>query len=124
MAAPTAPHPSLDWVGDRIKDFRRVPPARIKPHPRHWRRHGPDQQRAMQGLWQRLGYVNALLVRAIASAHTRWSSRAQLQRGDPVSGSFAQTLESVHYAEPKMAHSTTNHSHRFEFLGSRGVMLV
>ena len=91
MAAPTAPHPSLDWVGDRIKDFRRVPPALIKPHPRNWRRHGPDQQRAMQGLLQRLGYVNDLLVRAIASVHTRLSRRAQLQRGDPVSVASSST---------------------------------
>jgi hypothetical protein len=65
MAAPTATRSPLDWVGDRIKDFRRVPPARIKLNPCNWRRHGPDQQRAMQGLLQRLGYVNALLVREI-----------------------------------------------------------
>jgi hypothetical protein len=54
------------FVQDRIVELRRVPAAALVPHPQNWRRHGPDQQAAMRGLLDQLGYVNALLVRPLA----------------------------------------------------------
>lgn len=62
---PGSPAPDGKWLQDRIREFRRVPPSTLVPHPKNWRRHPPDQQTAMQGLLYRLGYVNALLTREL-----------------------------------------------------------
>src|SRR5262249_36892460 len=63
MASPKRPNRPESWFRDRITELRRVPAAALVPHPHNWRRHGPDQHAAMRGLLERLGYVNAFLVR-------------------------------------------------------------
>src|SRR5256712_12446410 len=63
MKRPAPPRTPETWFRVRITELRRVPAAALVPSPHNWRRHGPDQQSAMRGLLERLGYVNALLVR-------------------------------------------------------------
>jgi ParB-like chromosome segregation protein Spo0J len=52
-------------VRDRIKELRRVPAAQLRPHPRNWRRHPPQQQQALRGLLAEIGYADALLAREL-----------------------------------------------------------
>lgn len=60
---------SDDWFRDRIREFRRVPAELITPHPKNPRRHGPDQKFAMRGLLEKIGYVDALIVRELPDGH-------------------------------------------------------
>lgn len=50
---------------DRIKDFRRVRADQLVPHPKNWRRHGPQQRAALKGLLSELGIVDAVIVREL-----------------------------------------------------------
>ena len=50
---------------DRIKELRRVPASRLKPHPRNWRTHPGAQRHALMSLLQEIGCANALLVREL-----------------------------------------------------------
>ncbi len=50
---------------DRIKDFRRVRADQLVPHPKNWRRHGPQQRAALKGLLSELGMVDAVIVREL-----------------------------------------------------------
>ncbi|HEX3725608.1 MAG TPA: hypothetical protein VHV08_05170 [Pirellulales bacterium] len=52
-------------IRDRIKDFRRVPAAELRPHPRNWRTHPQAQQDAMRGVLAEIGYADALLAREL-----------------------------------------------------------
>jgi hypothetical protein len=52
-------------IRDRIKDFRRVPAANLRPNPRNWRKHPPHQQDALRGLLAEVGYADALLAREL-----------------------------------------------------------
>lgn len=52
-------------IRDRIKELRRVPAALLRPHPRNWRRHPPQQQDALRGLLNEIGYADALLAREL-----------------------------------------------------------
>jgi ParB-like chromosome segregation protein Spo0J len=52
-------------IRDRIKDFRRVPAAGLRPNPRNWRTHPLAQEEAMRGILAEIGYADALLVREL-----------------------------------------------------------
>jgi hypothetical protein len=53
-------------IRDRIKEFRRVQANVLRPNPRNWRTHPPEQQDALRGVLAEIGYANALLARELA----------------------------------------------------------
>src|ERR1043165_2607769 len=53
-------------IRDRIKELRRVRAAELRPNPRNWRLHPPQQQDALRGVLAEVGYADALLVRELA----------------------------------------------------------
>jgi hypothetical protein len=52
-------------IRDRIKELRRVRAADLRPNPRNWRIHPPEQQDALRGLLAEIGYADALLTREL-----------------------------------------------------------
>ncbi|HVT27430.1 MAG TPA: ParB N-terminal domain-containing protein [Lacipirellulaceae bacterium] len=52
-------------IRDRIKELRRVQAADLRPNPRNWRTHPPQQQDALRGLLAEVGYADALLAREL-----------------------------------------------------------
>jgi hypothetical protein len=53
-------------IRDRIKELRRVKAAELRPNPRNWRLHPPEQQDALRGVLAEVGYASALLARELA----------------------------------------------------------
>jgi hypothetical protein len=53
-------------IRDRIKELRRVKAESLRPNPRNWRTHPPEQQDALRGVLAEIGYASALLVRELA----------------------------------------------------------
>ena len=52
-------------IRDRIKAFRRVPAASLRPNPRNWRTHPRSQQDAIRGILAEIGYAGALVAREL-----------------------------------------------------------
>jgi hypothetical protein len=52
-------------IRDRIKELRRVPASQLRPNPRNWRLHPENQQAALRGLLNEIGYADALLAREL-----------------------------------------------------------
>jgi ParB-like chromosome segregation protein Spo0J len=52
-------------IRDRIKEFRRVEAAGLRPNPKNWRTHPPAQRDALKGVLAEVGYADALLVREL-----------------------------------------------------------
>jgi hypothetical protein len=52
-------------IRDRITDLRRVRASELRPNPRNWRVHPPEQQDALRGLLAEVGYADALLAREL-----------------------------------------------------------
>src|SRR4051812_29703972 len=52
-------------IRDRIKELRRVKADVLRPNPRNWRTHPPEQQDALRGILAEVGYANALLAREL-----------------------------------------------------------
>ncbi len=52
-------------IRDRIKELRRVRAAELRPNPRNWRLHPPQQQDALRGVLAEVGYADALLAREL-----------------------------------------------------------
>ncbi|HKD36505.1 MAG TPA: ParB N-terminal domain-containing protein [Pirellulales bacterium] len=52
-------------IRDRIREFRRVRAAELRPNPRNWRTHPPAQRDALQGILAEVGYAGALLAREL-----------------------------------------------------------
>ncbi len=52
-------------IRDRVKELRRVPAGRLRPHPQNWRSHPVPQRDALQGLLAEIGFAGALLVREL-----------------------------------------------------------
>lgn len=52
-------------IRDRIKELRRVRAADLRPNPRNWRIHPPQQQDALRGVLAEVGYADALLAREL-----------------------------------------------------------
>lgn len=52
-------------IRDRIKELRRVPAAQLRPHPKNWRIHPPEQQDALRAVLAEIGYAGALLAREL-----------------------------------------------------------
>lgn len=50
---------------DRIRELRRVPAYTLRPNPRNWRSHPPEQQAALKGILAEVGFADALLVREL-----------------------------------------------------------
>jgi ParB-like nuclease family protein len=53
-------------IRDRIKELRRVPAGELRPNPRNWRVHPPQQQDALRGVLAEVGYADALLARELS----------------------------------------------------------
>jgi hypothetical protein len=53
-------------IRDRIKELRRVRASELRPNPRNWRLHPPEQQDALRGVLAEVGYADALLARELA----------------------------------------------------------
>ena len=53
-------------IRDRIKELRRVRAADLRPNPRNWRVHPPQQQDALRAVLAEVGYAGALLARVLA----------------------------------------------------------
>jgi hypothetical protein len=53
-------------IRDRIKELRRVRAADLRPNPRNWRIHPPQQQDALRGVLAEVGYADALLARELS----------------------------------------------------------
>lgn len=49
---------------DRIVGLERVPVAQLEEHPQNWRKHPEEQQSAMAGALEEIGWSDALVVRA------------------------------------------------------------
>lgn len=52
-------------IRDRIKAFRRVQASQLRPNPKNWRTHPPEQQEALRGVLAEIGYADALLAREL-----------------------------------------------------------
>jgi len=52
-------------IRDRIKELRRVPAGQLRPNPRNWRTHSPQQRDALQSILAEVGYAGALLAREL-----------------------------------------------------------
>jgi hypothetical protein len=52
-------------IRDRIKELRRVRAGNLRPNPRNWRLHPPQQQDALRGVLAEVGYADALLAREL-----------------------------------------------------------
>jgi ParB/Sulfiredoxin domain len=52
-------------IRDRIKELRRVRASELRPNPRNWRLHPPQQQDALRGVLAEVGYADALLAREL-----------------------------------------------------------
>jgi hypothetical protein len=52
-------------IRDRIRELRRVRASELRPNPRNWRIHPPEQQDALRGVLAEVGYADALLVREL-----------------------------------------------------------
>jgi hypothetical protein len=52
-------------IRDRIKELRRVRAGELRPNPRNWRLHPPQQQDALRGVLAEVGYADALLAREL-----------------------------------------------------------
>ena len=52
-------------IRDRIRELRRVRAADLRPNPRNWRTHPPEQQDALRGVLAEIGFAAALLVREL-----------------------------------------------------------
>jgi hypothetical protein len=52
-------------IRDRIRELRRVPASSLRPHPKNWRTHPPEQQAALRGALSEIGYAAALLAREL-----------------------------------------------------------
>jgi hypothetical protein len=50
---------------DRIRELRRVPASQLRPHPRNWRRHPPQQRAALRVVLDEVGFADALLAREL-----------------------------------------------------------
>ena len=48
---------------DRIREFKRVAASELIPNPKNWRTHPPEQQAALRGILEEVGYADALIVR-------------------------------------------------------------
>jgi hypothetical protein len=48
-------------IRDRIKRLVRIPTARLRPHPRNWRIHGPSQREHLAAVLREIGLADALL---------------------------------------------------------------
>ena len=53
-------------IRDRITELRRVRADQLRPNPRNWRTHPPEQRDAMRGVLSEIGYADALLARPLA----------------------------------------------------------
>lgn len=54
-------------IRDRIKELRRVEARKLRPNPRNWRRHPTQQNQALLGILNEIGYAGALLAREDAN---------------------------------------------------------
>jgi hypothetical protein len=52
-------------IRDRIRELRRVKASDLRPNPRNWRIHPPEQQDALRGVLAEVGYADALLAREL-----------------------------------------------------------
>jgi len=52
-------------IRDRIRELRRVPARELRPHPRNWRTHPPQQRAVLDGVLAEIGYADALLAREL-----------------------------------------------------------
>src|SRR5688572_8877395 len=52
-------------IRDRIQELRRVRASDLRPNPRNWREHPPQQQDALRGVLAEIGYAGALLAREL-----------------------------------------------------------
>tara|TARA_R110002020_G_scaffold5103_6_gene21644 strand:- start:1980 stop:2567 length:588 start_codon:yes stop_codon:yes gene_type:complete len=48
---------------DRIKELKRVRASELIPNPKNWRTHPQEQQEAVRGILEEVGYSDALLAR-------------------------------------------------------------
>ena len=53
-------------IRDRIKELRRVRACDLKPNPKNWRVHPPQQADALRGLLAEVGLADALLARELS----------------------------------------------------------
>ncbi|MYC32124.1 MAG: hypothetical protein F4X64_02975 [Chloroflexi bacterium] len=53
----------------RIKEFRFIPAADLKPDPRNWRRHPESQRQQLRQIMERIGIADAALVRPVADGY-------------------------------------------------------
>lgn len=53
-------------IRDRVKELKRVRAGDLKPHPKHFHTHSPDQRSMMRGVLEEIGYVDALVGRILA----------------------------------------------------------
>lgn len=52
-------------IRDRIKEFRRVPAAQLRPSPRNWRRHPDAQANTLRALLADIGIADAVIAREL-----------------------------------------------------------
>ena len=52
-------------IRDRVTELRRVRASDLRPNPRNWRTHPPEQQDALRGLIAEVGFADALLAREL-----------------------------------------------------------
>lgn len=57
MSRLTAPGAEVGAWRNRIVGHADVAPAELIPHPRNWRGHPPEQQRALAGALSEVGWV-------------------------------------------------------------------
>lgn len=55
----------MKQIRDRVKELRRVKASELVANPRNWREHPQDQQEALKGVLEEVGYADALLAREL-----------------------------------------------------------
>lgn len=53
-------------IRDRIKSLRRVKASELRPSPKNWRTHPREQQDALRGVLEEVGFADAVLARELA----------------------------------------------------------
>lgn len=63
MAKKRKPPAKKSGIRDRVKELRRVPARELIPHAKNWRVHTSEQEAALRGILNEVGFADAVLAR-------------------------------------------------------------
>ena len=90
-------------IRDRIKELRRVRAEELRPHPKNWRKHPEEQQKALRAILAEVGFVDALMVRELPGGALQ-NIDGHL-RAETTPDSVVPVLESISTTMPCCSHA-------------------